>query len=142
LVTRDLPDVWVWKEASIGTYSPKNAYEWLLKPQPTNNHSDWKWILLLHLPANIQFFGGKFYIILSLLKTSYTTVGSVTPTFVLDVQQRPKQYSIACLIALKNIVFGLLLVYTTSYRTRQLSCLTGVGQFIRLMAVLVSLLCG
>ncbi|PNX71251.1 ribonuclease H, partial [Trifolium pratense] len=55
-VVRDLPDVWVWKHASTGIYSPKEAYDWLLKPQPINNHSNWKWIWQVRLPSNIQFF--------------------------------------------------------------------------------------
>ncbi|KAK2392667.1 hypothetical protein QL285_066003 [Trifolium repens] len=55
-VVNGLPDVWIWNTASTGIYSPKGAYEWLLKPSPNHNHSNWKWIWQLQLPASIQFF--------------------------------------------------------------------------------------
>ncbi|MCH84332.1 RNA-directed DNA polymerase (Reverse transcriptase), partial [Trifolium medium] len=65
-VVTDLPDVWVWNNASSGIFSPKDAYEWLLQPQPIYNHSNWKWIWQLRLPANIQFLYSQFLYIICL----------------------------------------------------------------------------
>ncbi|GAU14292.1 hypothetical protein TSUD_308520 [Trifolium subterraneum] len=52
----DLPDVWTWHNSSVGLYTVKEAYEWLLPPLPINNQVNWKWIWQLQLPSNIQFF--------------------------------------------------------------------------------------
>jgi hypothetical protein len=55
-IVEDLPDVWVWQHSSSGIFTTKDAYEWLLKPLPINNHVNWKWIRQSKFPANIQFF--------------------------------------------------------------------------------------
>ncbi|MCH80050.1 ribonuclease H protein [Trifolium medium] len=55
-IVEDIPDVWVWHNSTTGVYTTKDAYEWLLKPLPINNHVNWKWIWKLKVPANIQFF--------------------------------------------------------------------------------------
>jgi hypothetical protein len=55
-IVEDIPDVWVWNNTSSGIYTAKNAYEWLLKPFPINNHLNWSWIWKIKVPANIQFF--------------------------------------------------------------------------------------
>jgi hypothetical protein len=55
-IVNDLPDVWVCQSSSVGIFTTKDAYEWLLKPLPINDHVNWKWIWQSKLPANIQFF--------------------------------------------------------------------------------------
>jgi ribonuclease HI len=60
-IVDDLPDVWVWQHSSSGTFTSKDAYEWLLQPLPINNHVNWKWIWQSTLPANIQFFAWQVF---------------------------------------------------------------------------------
>jgi hypothetical protein len=55
-IVEDIPDVWVWNNSSSGIYTAKNAYEWLLKPLPLNNHLNWSWIWKIKVPASIRFF--------------------------------------------------------------------------------------
>jgi ribonuclease HI len=55
-IVDDVPDVWVWHNSSSGIYTTKDAYDWLLKPSPINNKSNWSWIWKLKVSSNIQFF--------------------------------------------------------------------------------------
>ncbi|PNY14872.1 ribonuclease H, partial [Trifolium pratense] len=55
-IVNGIPDIWVWQSSSVGIYTVKDAYNWLLEPSGINNHSNWQWIWRLTLPASIQFF--------------------------------------------------------------------------------------
>jgi hypothetical protein len=49
----NLPDVWTWSNTTSGVYSVKDAYIWLLRPAPLQEHVNWQWIWQLQVPANI-----------------------------------------------------------------------------------------